>query len=248
MAHYDAAFPAIPRAGTAAVTASQAPSSAPTTVHFAAKDAAAPPPASLEARDAERETVAVAYAAGGASRTLTVSLGPAAKVDAGALRKAALAAIAASLAEGEAARASGDTSKLLQSLQRIGERYAAEGKGSSAAMFFLRALELARSAGDAGAELQCLGELGRCEEQRGDLGAAAAHHALHAQPRAVLGTPLLASQKNTTLTRVACPNSRATQWHVACSAPPPVSWGSGAFSMDLDSVRLPGETSDVLGY
>ena len=94
MAHYDAAFPAIPRAGTAAVTASQAPSSAPTTVHFAAKDAAAPPPASLEARDAERETVAVAYAAGGASRTLTVSLGPAAKVDAAALRKAALAAVA----------------------------------------------------------------------------------------------------------------------------------------------------------
>lgn len=88
----------------------------------------------------------------------------------------ALAAIAASLAEGEAARASGDTSKLLQSLQRIGERYAAEGKGSSAAMFFLRALELARGAGDAPAELQCLGELGRCEEQRGDLAAAAAHH------------------------------------------------------------------------
>lgn len=39
-----------------------------------------------------------------------------------------------------------------------------------------------------------------------------------------------------------------TSLYLACSAPPPVSWGSGAFSMDLDSVRLPGETSDVLGY
>ena len=89
---------------------------------------------------------------------------------------AVLAGIAQSLAEGEAARAAGDTSRLQQSLQQIGERYAREGKGSSAAMFYLRALELARASADAPAELQCLGALGRCEEQRGDLAAAAAHH------------------------------------------------------------------------
>jgi hypothetical protein len=94
MADYKAAFPAIPRAGTAAVTQSQAAGPAPTTVHFAAKPEGAAAAATLEARDAERETVAVTYAADGASRTLTVSLGPAAKVDAAALRKAALAAVA----------------------------------------------------------------------------------------------------------------------------------------------------------
>jgi hypothetical protein len=97
MADYKTAFPAIPRAGTAAVTASQAAGAAPTTVHFAVKAegaAAAAADATLEARDAERETVAVAYSSGGASRALTVSLGPAAKVDAAALRKASLAAVA----------------------------------------------------------------------------------------------------------------------------------------------------------
>jgi tetratricopeptide (TPR) repeat protein len=89
---------------------------------------------------------------------------------------AVLSGIAQSLAEGEAARAAGDTSKLLQSLLAIGSRYFGEGKCGSAVMFFLRALELARSAGDAEAELRCLDELGRCEEQRGGLAASCAHH------------------------------------------------------------------------
>jgi hypothetical protein len=91
MASYATAFPPIPRAGTAALTATQAPSAFATTVHFAAKAEGAAAAPSLEARDAEREAVAVTYA--GAARTLTASLGPAAKVDAAALRKAATAAV-----------------------------------------------------------------------------------------------------------------------------------------------------------
>jgi hypothetical protein len=87
-----------------------------------------------------------------------------------------LSGIAASLAEGEAARASGDTSKLLTSLQAIGARYSASGTHGSAIMFYARALDLARSSSDTAAELHCLGELGRCEEHRGGLPAACAHH------------------------------------------------------------------------
>ena len=48
---------------------------------------------SLQDRDSEKESVAVTYASAN-SRTLTVSLGPAAKLDAAALRKATLAAVA----------------------------------------------------------------------------------------------------------------------------------------------------------
>lgn len=95
MASYATAFPAVPRAGTAALTATQTPGAFATTVHFAPKPEGPPASAaSLEARDAEREAVSVTYAAGGAARTVQVSLGPAAKLDAAALRKGALAAIA----------------------------------------------------------------------------------------------------------------------------------------------------------
>lgn len=88
-------FPAIPRGGTAKLTYSGATSSsADTTVVFAVK---AEPPSggggSLQDRDSEKESVAVTYTAAN-SRTLTVSLGPAAKLDAAALRKATLAAVA----------------------------------------------------------------------------------------------------------------------------------------------------------
>ena len=89
---------------------------------------------------------------------------------------ATLKAIAQSLSDGEAARAAGDTSKLLHSLMSIGERYSGDGKFGSALMFFNRALDLARSSSDTDAELQCLEDLGKCEESMGNILAACAHH------------------------------------------------------------------------
>jgi hypothetical protein len=91
MAAYATTYPAIPRAGTAAVTASPAAAAHATTVVFAAREPAGAA-GSLEAKDGEKDSVTVTY--GAASRTLTASLGPAAKLDAAALRKAALAAVA----------------------------------------------------------------------------------------------------------------------------------------------------------
>lgn len=90
---------------------------------------------------------------------------------------AVLRAIAASLAEGEAARRAGDTEKLLGSLHATGAHYAAAAKPGCAVMFFTRALALARGGcANLAREMQCLRDLGLCEFARGDLAGACSHH------------------------------------------------------------------------
>lgn len=84
--------------------------------------------------------------------------------------------ISRSLAEGEQFRARGDTAQLLGSLCSIGERYLLAEKAGCAIMFYTRALAMARSTGEGRVELECLHELGRCEERRGDLAASCAYH------------------------------------------------------------------------
>lgn len=94
---YEKAFPGIPRVGIAAVTVGpKAPESTERTIaYLKTKEEITPATPSLASKDSEKDPVQITYenVDGKEARVLTVSLGPAAKIDAAAFRKAAMAIV-----------------------------------------------------------------------------------------------------------------------------------------------------------